>query len=465
MKFEQQFDWFQIFESVLHGVILTDLRGRIVFLSRYGEKMLGFNRTELIGKPLSLLYAEEQESTFKDVLKTWVAEKKFCGRLHAKQKDGSAIWLDVKSAILNNSEGEPINCVISVCDIGKLQFTRKRLKKNQAISQAIFDASIDAMVIVDKFGNIRSVNRSMLEMFGYNKNELIGKNISKLTSPSNFNEAGYLLNYLKKTGYKTNGINKEIHGLKNDGTVFPVEISASEVLLNGTGVFAGIIRDLTERRKLERRILNIGNQERIQIGRELHDGLGQMLTGIRMLSEVLYRKLKANALPGAEEVGELSVLVKKADEFTRDLSRNVVQTDLKGSELSRAIANLCKRVSRMSEITCTFHEEGAVIIEQDDVAQHLYRITQESVSNAIKHGGPETITVRLSAKNDHISLIVEDDGKGFDENGPDPSAAGAGLKIMKHRARVLGGNLELCRTKSNRTQMRCIIPANQHHFI
>lgn len=466
MKYKSGLDQYQIFESVLHGVIITDLRGHIIFINHASENMLGYQEDELIGKPLSLLYAEEQEQSFKEILERWTTEKNFYGRLHAKQKNNSCIWLDVKSSIMNTAEGKTAFCVISICDIEKLKYISSRLKKNQAISQAIFDASIDAMITIDRIGSIKSANRSALKMFGYKEKELIGKNMGKLVSfPINSNDKNYLSNYFKDDGQADTGISKEIDGLKKDGTIFPIELSASKVILEGTRVYAGIIRDLTERRKLERRILSIGNEERIQIGRELHDDLGQMLTGIRMLSEILYRKLEANALPGADEVKEISDLVRKADEYTRNLSRNIVQADLKERGLSRAIENLCKRVSRMSDIRCRFEEADAVEFEQNDMAQNLYRIAQESINNAIKHGEPTTITVRLSSDELYTSLIVDDDGKGFDKNELNQSEQGAGLKIMKHRARVMGGILELSRTEDNCTRVRCIIPKNRHHLV
>jgi PAS domain S-box-containing protein len=466
MRYKSGTDQFQIFESVLHGVIITDLRGHILFMNRSSENMLGYPEDELIGKPLSLLYAEEQEHSFKEILKKWAVEKKLNGRLHAKQKNNGCIWLDVKSSILNNAEGKSEFCVITICDIEKLKFMSSRLKKNQAISQAIFDASIDAMITIDRIGNIRSANRSALDMFGYMQKELIGKNISTLISfPIKSEDNGNLFKYLKNDGEADAVKSKEIDGLKKNGTIFPIELSASKVILEGTSVYAGIIRDLTDSRKLERRILNIGNEERLQIGRELHDVLGQMLTGIRMLSEILYRKLEANALPGAEEVQEISGLVKKADEYTRNLSRNIVHADLKERGLSRAIEDLCKRVSRMTDIQCTFEEEDAIKIEQNDMGQNLYRIAQEAINNAIKHGDPTAITVRLSSDNHGLLLIVDDNGKGFDESRLHQSDQGAGLKIMKHRARVMGGILELSRTEDNCTRVQCIIPNNRHQYV
>jgi PAS domain S-box-containing protein len=342
-----------------------------------------------------------------------------------------------------------------------LKYARSRLKRNEAISHAIFDASIDAMIISDKDGVIESVNQSACDMFGYEENELIGKRIDSLiSSPMSLGGASYIVETLKQTGRAPHGLSREIHGLKRDETVFPIELSAAKVTQTDQTFYAGIIRDLSERRRLERRIINIGNKERVQMGRELHDGLGQMLTGIRMQAEVLYRKLKANGLPGADEVGEISNMVRDADEFARNLSRSAVQTNLDGMELCSTLDELCKRVSRMSDIDCRFESSLSSEIEQDDVAQNLYRIAQESITNAIKHGKPKKINVKLSSSQSHTILVIDDDGKGFCEDSKTKQNKGAGLKIMKHRARVLGGVLDITRTDDDTTRVRCIIPQN-----
>jgi two-component system, LuxR family, sensor kinase FixL len=465
MKNEPFLNQFHILENILHGVIITDLRGHIIFWNSANEKILGYQRSEIIERPVRMLYADDEEMPFKKILKECVDGKMVHGIWHASHKNGRKVWLDIRAKIHTDAHEKPIYCVITICDIGKLKFTEGRLKKNLAISQAIFDTSVDAMITINKKGIIETTNRSAMQMFGYKKYELVGESVNILMPfPHNHNHDDYILNYLNTGEKKIIGKEREVHGIKKDGTVFPIELVISEVTWEDHKVFAGIIRDLTERRKLEKRILEIGNEERQQIGRELHDGLGQMLTGIRMLSENLARKLKVNSLPGSEEVEEISKMIRDADEYARTLSRGMVLVELEKNGLSVSLENLCRRTSRLAGINCEFRVFGNIDIESDTMSQHLYRIAQESLSNALKHGNAKNITVWLSSNDHHTSLIIDDDGKGFDIIEVEHTEQGAGLLIMKHRARVMGGILDLIRTEQGLTRIRCVIPNNMEHF-
>ena len=456
---------FHILESILHGVIITDLRGHIIFWNNANKEILGYEKEEIIGRPVSTLYEDGEDIPFKKILKKCAEGKMVHGRWHALHKNGKKIWLDVRLKIYHDNDEKPMICVITICDIGNLKYTESKLKKNMAISQAIFDTSIDAMITINKTGIIETINRSTIQMFGYQEEELIGENVKILMPfPHNENHDNYILNYLKTGKKKIIGLGREVQGRKKNGTIFPVDLSVSEVTWAGNRLFSGIIKDLTERRKLERRILEIGDEERQQIGRELHDELGQMLTGIRMLSENLARKLKANALPGANEVNEIASLVNKADEYTRTISREMVQIDLENNGLSVALENLCRRVSGLSEIKLEFKEVGNTDIKSNSMAHQLYRIAQESVNNALKHSDANNITVWLSSNDHHTSLIVDDDGKGFDIKKIEQSRQGAGLQIMKHRAGVMNGIFEVIRTEEGLTRARCVVPNNLEHF-
>jgi two-component system, LuxR family, sensor kinase FixL len=141
-------------------------------------------------------------------------------------------------------------------------------------------------------------------------------------------------------------------------------------------------------------LLEIGNEERRRIGRDLQDGLGQMLSGIKILTENLARKLQANVLPAAGEVQEISEMLRKADQFTRTLSRGMVQVDLEKRGLNAAIQNLCKQTIKMTETKCFITGDYDIEIENHTMAIHIYRIIQKAISNAVKHEKAKNITVR-----------------------------------------------------------------------
>jgi two-component system, LuxR family, sensor kinase FixL len=452
-----------ILENILHGVIVTDTRAHIEFWNPACEDIFGYTAAEVIRRPINILFDDRSELTLKELLLKCSRSEPVYGRWHGVRKDGSGVWIEVRARLIKNENGEPRSCIITLTDIEKYKTTEEQLKQNRAVAEAILSTSADAIITADEKGIIQGVNKSACEMFGYREKELAGTNLSILMPfPYNINHNGYMQKYLLTGEKHVIGKGREMKGLRKDGSVFPIELAVSEICFEGSRIYAGIIRDLTSRRNLERKLIEISNDERRRIGRDLHDGLGQMLTGIRMLSESLARKLNANALPGADEVQEIAGMIREADEMARSISRDMVQVELEKRGLQVAIEDLCRKTSKMTGVNCELVSAGLVEIEDHTMALHLYRIVQEAINNAVKHGSSENISVRLSRTIHHISVTVDDDGIGFSETSK--STLGAGMEIMKYRAGIMGGILEITRTEEEKTQVRCIIPNNLEHF-
>ncbi len=458
MYFDSLNHQFKILDSILHGVILINLKGHIIFWNKANEVILGYEKEEVLGKSIYSLYGDE--ASFKSVLERSLKGKPMHGRWYAKHKMGNRVWLDVRFNVINDDDGTPKFCVITICDIRKQKTTENRLRSSMAISQAIFETSREAMITFDEKGNILTCNQTASRLFKYPKEELLGKNAAELLPfPHNISQTDYIVKSLKTGENKLIRQGRESQAIRKDGSVIPIEISVSKVHPDKRVIYATIIRDISDRREMEKKVLKASDTERKRIGRELHDGLGQMLTGIRMLSENLARKLKANAVPGADEVKEISEMVKEADEYTRVLSRGMVQVDVVKKGLSVALQNLCDRISKVKGIACVYYETGKGEIDDHTTAVHLYRIAQEAISNAVKHSEAKLIKVRLTSNEERTVMIIDDDGVGFcpDEQ-EEGSMQGAGLQIMKYRATVLGGILEIVRTQDDITRVRCIIP-------
>jgi two-component system, LuxR family, sensor kinase FixL len=335
-----------------------------------------------------------------------------------------------------------------------------RLEESEARLQAILESCNAGVITIDEKGIIQSFNSSAERIFGYRKQEVIGENV-KLLMPYHHREKhdDYIKDYLETNEQKIIGKGREEHGLRKDGTIFPIHLSISEIKWKKNRIFSGIITDLTERKKLEQRILEISDEERRRIGHDLHDGLGQMLTGIRLVSENLARKLKANGIPGSDEVQEISEMAREADEYTRSLTQGMVQVELEKNGLSIALENLCKRADKMFGIQCIYMESGEIEIENHSMALNLFRIAQESINNAVKHGNAKNVTIRIGNSGTHLSLVIEDDGTGFDPQ--EVKRQGSGIQIMNYRAGIMGGILEIHRIEDDLTRVRCIIPLEQ----
>jgi PAS domain-containing protein/ActR/RegA family two-component response regulator/two-component sensor histidine kinase len=211
--------------------------------------------------------------------------------------------------------------------------------------------------------------------------------------------------------------------------------------------------DITQRKLIERELLRVSDAEKNRIGSDLHDGLGQYLTGISCLSAALRDKLSSQARSEAEEAATISSLVQEAIAQTRALARGLCPVQLETAGLDTALEDLTYQVQRLHGLDCRFVSSGPMPPCDSTVALHLYRIAQEAINNAVKHSGARTITVTLDFSKENKVLRIEDDGCGFDpEVKHSPSS---GLQLMPYRAAMIGGTLTIVSQPSAGTQVEC----------
>jgi signal transduction histidine kinase len=213
--------------------------------------------------------------------------------------------------------------------------------------------------------------------------------------------------------------------------------------------------DVTERRRLEKQILEAGERERQSIGQDLHDDLCQQLTGIACLPRVMQQRLTARTADEAGDAGTILDLVQRAIECCRGLSKGLQPVTLEADGLVAALRELCGRMEKVFGVPCRFQgDAGTVAFRDAAVATHLYRIAQEAITNAVKHARPKQIGVDLVAAGERLVLAVEDDGVGIPEVLP---AEGLGLQTMRHRARMIGATLSIDREPGGGTTVTCSI--------
>jgi len=213
-------------------------------------------------------------------------------------------------------------------------------------------------------------------------------------------------------------------------------------------------RNESEARNLQKELLDITDTEQRRIGHDLHDGLGQHLTGIAFMSKLMEQRLTAKNIPEADDARKIAGLVNKAIGWTRDLARGLAPVDLDQEEgLASALKQVTESSLELFGTPCRFEMSGEVHFRNPPVAIHLYRIAQEALNNAIKHAKARNIVVRLTRTAGEIMISVEDDGKGFDPLSV--QTGGMGLRIMKYRAKMINGNLEVRRRPGGGTVVAC----------
>jgi signal transduction histidine kinase len=219
--------------------------------------------------------------------------------------------------------------------------------------------------------------------------------------------------------------------------------------------------DITEKKRLEKSILEVSSREQRRIGQDLHDGLGQHLTGIAFLSKAQEQRLAAKGLEEAADAAKIVKLVNEAIHKTRELSRGLHPVLSEPNGLMMALQQLAGEVEDVFHVSCQFHSDGDILIHDENTATHLYRIGQEAVNNAVKHAKPEHIRIVLALRNSGGSLSVSDNGRGLPLQLKGQS--GMGLHIMNYRATMIGGSLDIQRRAGGGTVVTCIFPLHSHN--
>lgn len=212
-------------------------------------------------------------------------------------------------------------------------------------------------------------------------------------------------------------------------------------------------REIVERERLEKEILTITERQQQRIGQELHDGLGQLLTGIALTSKVLEQDLAAKSMTEAASVARIAKLVNQGISQTRNLARGFYPVDLHTHGLVSALRSLVTNMEQLFDISCRFNCDES--IDVDDIATkiQLYRIAQEAITNAIKHGKAKDILIGMKCRNDITTLTIENDGLPLPQQRGD--SAGMGLRIMCHRARVINASLDIRPGENGGTVVEC----------
>jgi two-component system sensor histidine kinase UhpB len=213
---------------------------------------------------------------------------------------------------------------------------------------------------------------------------------------------------------------------------------------------------IAERKRLEHELLEITEKERRRIGLDLHDDLGQKLSGIALMTKGLELKLARHQPAEAQDAAKIHMLVQQAMNHASDLAHDLATLDLKGNDLPAALDGLAEHAKELFQISCRFKAEGEIPTLEPNTVSQLYKITQEAVTNAIKHGKAKKVNIQLVDGSDQLVLTIQNDGQPF----PDlkSKSTGMGLRIMNYRASLVGAELDIKGLGARGTRVTCTLP-------
>ena len=424
--------------SVTIPILMLSADLRIRRITPMAEKVLHLTPSDLgrsIGSLRLPIDASVLERLITDAIDNLTVKQR-----EVQDRDGH--WYSLQVRPYRTTDNRIDGAVIALLDVDALKHSLEEADHAKQYAEAIVETVRKPLLVLEFDLRVRSANSAFYRTFGETKATTEGRFIYDLGNGQwNIPALRLLLEDIlpkhsifedfemtqefPKIGRRTVLLNAR--QLRRDGT------SGEMILL--------AIEDITERQHLQKAILDIGEQERERMGRDVHDGLGQQLTGIAFMTEALCDKLKARSPSDAADATKIVKRVKQAVDLAHDLARGLYPVQLATEGIGPALRTLAADAEEMFDVSCEFVGDEPMQIRDETVARHLYRIAQEAVFNAAKHSKGKRVRVELVQTNGRLTLTINDDGKGFSKSAVKSTAMG--LHIMDYRARIIGAALEI----------------------
>jgi PAS domain S-box-containing protein len=343
--------------------------------------------------------------------------------------------------------------VVNITEITDRQ-AAQHLRETQA---RMFELLHEGVVVIDERNVIRMANPAFERMFGFTPGTAVGTAVDDLIAlPPGARREQLAAQLLGSAASVPGSAPVEFNCRRRDGTTFEAACVATLTHLDGMTHRLAVITDVTERRGLEREILEIAGREQLRIGSDLHDGLGQDLTGVALMLRSVVAQLRKENSATRGDVEDIISLVNGAIESTRAMARGLAPVGADRGGLIAGLQSMAVRGMERYGVRAHFSTSLREPLTLDDgAATHLYRIAQEAFTNAIRHGRVTQVTIDLATADGTLALSVQDNGRGFDERNV---SNGMGMKLMRYRAQMLGGDVTIANNEGGGVIVRCTCP-------
>ena len=441
-----------VLDAASNGVIDVDFVTGRVFFGDNWARMLGYERHEIEPtiEACSRMMHPDDVPVVRRAFEEHVSglSPQYLAEFRLRTRDGDWLWVVSRGKVVEWEEGRPRRFLGTHTDISDRKRIESALQWRDARHRALLEAIPDTLLRVRRDGEVLDVHALDQTPLADMARTTLGQRLFDVF-PDGVAELAmhHIHRALDHNQTEVFEFHLDSDGVEGAFEARTVPADESEVML--------IIRDVSERSRLEQEILEVSERERARIGQDLHDGLGQQLVGIGFLVNALTSDLERGSSPLAENGRNIAALVAEATEQSRSLARGLHITGLEEDGLARALEELASRTRAVYDAECRFLCRGAIRLPAEE-ANQLYRIAQEAVTNAIRHARADTIVVSLSQNERRVRLVIEDDGCGF---GPTPDrSSGLGLNIMRYRARVVSASLEVDSEPGHGTRIMCSLP-------
>jgi PAS domain S-box-containing protein len=361
-------------------------------------------------------------------------------------------WVNVRTRVIErNAAGDAVRIVGACIDVD----SRRRAEQMLRTQAMILETMREGVVLMNLDGRIEFTNPAFDRMFGRGPEELSGISVLELFNGRQGQSQTVTVDTLLEL--HSRGAKRDMLFRRRDGSQFTGEALSAEIELSGEKRILAVVQDVSERKQLESEIIEIANGERRRLGADLHDGLGQELTGISLMLRSLARRSAVAAFDAAPDLDEIIALVNHAIQSSRKMALGISPVTLERGGLLPALQTLIGWSRDSYNVDVRLHlSVRAPLLIRESAAVHLYLIVQEAINNAVKHGRARSVLVSLRTSRTLVSLSITDDGVGIAENSE--RGAGMGLKLMEYRSAVIGGAMGIKRLPDGGTRVHSVCP-------
>ena len=470
-----------LFENMRDAFAALDLQGQLIDCNPAFENLLGYSRKELLRLHLADVTPKE-----------WMAvEKKAIAQMRRRgyskpfekeyvRKDGVRVPVELQGSLIRDARGRPAGLWAIIRDVSERKRAERELRQahdelERRVRERTAELAASQLALAESEEQFRQMAENAKDAFWLIEartqkvlyvspaferiwNRPVEMDAARWFAHIHPDDRAHVLRAFR-SGLRT-GIPATVtyRLIWPDGSIRWIESSGAMIrdARNHPSRAAGLIRDITDQRRLEAEILQATETERQRLGRDLHDSLGQALTAIGYLADAVREDLARAKRPEADDVRKLGRLIGQTAADAHALARGLLLADVKRGGLAAALQELAFRTQELFGIACRYAGPGSLPPLDVQAAGQLYRIAQEAATNAAKHGRAKHIEIRLAKERRGLLLSVRDSGRGLPAR--KKSAPGLGLDIMRYRAGLIGATLSIDSQPRRGTTVNCLLP-------
>lgn len=440
-----------LFDRASEGVAVHDADGRLLEVNERLCEMLGFSREELLSMSIQDIDLDHRADQIRTILGDFTPGARLALRTRHRRRDGTVLPVEVRLTVADTPRGRRFIGFSS--DTSAHDRLTAALAENQQRFRRLFDVHPDAILVVRR-QRIALANPAAAQLMNADDaEELVGLFVNELVPTHRANFVDERIQLLR-AGRIAPLADDETCCL--DGVIKPTETIGIPFTDEAGPATLVILRDVSARRAMENAVLEAADEARRLLAHDLHDDLGQRLTGMALLAEALARSLERERHEQADTASRLRTLATEAVQGARRLAHGLVPRELQDGRLVDALRDLCRQMREYQSTVCRLRiiGDGAATLSSS-AATHVFRIAQEATTNARRHGRAQRIFVMLIFDARYVRLVVADDGRGIADKGDD---AGIGLQAMAYRAHALRGNIQFQHRPGGGTRVICQFP-------